>query len=105
MADEWDAFLEQLIDEQPGWVTLTEASEAAGVSRSTLRAWYRTGAIPSRMVVRDHGPQRLVPLDAVVERALRSPRVRRQLDEARSLAQQVADLTERVATLERALGL
>src|SRR2546421_5662377 len=54
------------------WVTLAEAVDAGGVSRSALRSWYRTGEIPSRLEEGPHGPQRLVPLDAVLERAART---------------------------------
>jgi transposase len=90
-----------------GWstVTLDEAAGASGVSRSTLRSWYRSAAIPSRMVASVHGPQRLVPLDAVLDRAARSPRIRRQLDAARSIESEVADLRRRVEALERLVGL
>ena len=56
------------------WVSLAEAEDRAGVSRSTLRAWYRTGQIPSRLTPGPHGMHRLVPLDTVIERAARSPR-------------------------------
>jgi hypothetical protein len=56
------------------WVSLAEAERAAGVSRSTLRTWYRTGAIASRLMPGPHGLQRLVPLEVVVDRAARSPR-------------------------------
>lgn len=102
----WERLLAEL-DAEPaeeGWVTLDEASSATGVARSTLRSWYR-GAIPSRMFAGPHGPQRLVRLDAVLERALRSSRVRRQLEQARSLEAEVAELRRRVAALEAYLGL
>ena len=52
------------------WVPLVDAAAAAGVSRSALRAWYRSGQIPSRLEPGPHGPQRLVPRELVVERAL-----------------------------------
>ena len=50
---DWDELLEQLPDQatDEGWLTLEEASAAAGVARSTLRSWYRAGHIPSRMVL------------------------------------------------------
>lgn len=104
---DWDGLLNQLAAQpaEQGWVTLDEASAAAGVARSTLRSWYRSGQIASRMVSSIHGPQRLVPLEAVVERAFRSPRIRRQLDHARSLEAEVKDLTRRVEAIERLLGL
>jgi transposase len=106
-ATDWDAILEQLAaqPQQIGWVTLAEASAAASVARSTLRSWYRAGRIPSRMIVGPHGPQRLVPLDAVLGRAMRSSRARRELEHARSLEAEIADLRARVATLEALLGL
>lgn len=104
---DWDELLAQLArqPEEDGWLTLDEASGAAGVSRSTLRSWYRSGQIPSKMVAGVHGPQRLVPLDAVIDRALRSARARRQLEHARSLEAEVAELRQRVETLERHLGI
>jgi hypothetical protein len=52
-----------------GWVSLNEAAAAAGVSRSTLRAWYRDGRLPSRLVPGPNGPMREVPLDPVLGRA------------------------------------
>lgn len=58
-----------------GWVTLAEAEEEAGISRSSLRAWYRAGKIPSRLVPGPYGVQRLVPLDAVLQTVRRSPRL------------------------------
>jgi hypothetical protein len=104
---DWDRMLAELATQpvEEGWVTLREASDAAGVSRSTLRSWYRTFQVPSRMVASTHGPQRLVLLEAVVDRALRSSRARRQLDNARSLEAEVDALRHRVEALERHLGL
>ena len=104
---DWDRLLSQLSSQprQEGWVTLAEASGAAGVSLSTLRSWYRSGRLPSRMVPGSHGPQRLVPLEAVLDRALKSSRVRRQLEHARSLEAEVAELRQRVQAIERYLGL
>jgi predicted site-specific integrase-resolvase len=106
-AIDWDDVLEQLTSQpdEPGWVTLEEASTAAGVARSTLRSWYRAGRIPSRMVMGPHGPQRMVPLDAVLDRALRSTRLRRQIEHGRSLAAEVDRLRQRVEVMERLLGL
>jgi hypothetical protein len=103
---DWDALMAQLSSTptEEGWVTLDEAGGAAGVSRSTLRSWYRAGVNPSRMIAGVHGPQRVVLLDAVLDRAMRSPRIRRQLDDARSLAVEVADLRQRVEALERAVA-
>jgi transposase len=104
---DWDGMLAQLASQpyEEGWVTLEEASDAAGISRSTLRSWYRSGQIPSKMVAGPHGPQRLVPLEQVVDRALRSARGRRQLEHARSLEAEVAELRGRLDALERHLGL
>lgn len=104
---DWDSLLSQLAEQpQPaGWVTLDEATSAAGVARSTLRSWYRSGQLPSRMVAGGHGPQRLVPLDAVLDRALQSSRVRRQLEHSRSLEAEVNELRRRLDAIERHLGL
>jgi transposase len=104
---DWDGMLAQLATQpvEEGWVTLHEASNAAGVSRSTLRSWYRTAQIPSRMVAGTHGPQRMVLLEAVIDRAFRSSRARRQLENARSLEAEVDALRHRVEALERHLGL
>jgi transposase len=104
---DWDGMLAQLATQpvEEGWVTLHEASNAAGVSRSTLRSWYRTAQIPSRMVAGTHGPQRMVLLEAVIVRAFRSSRARRQLENARSLEAEVDALRHRVEALERHLGL
>jgi hypothetical protein len=104
---DWDRLISQLAEQpqEDGWVTLQEASSAAGVARSTLRSWYRAGHVPSRMVPGTHGPQRLVPLDAVLDRALQSSRVRRQLEHARSLETEVEELRRRVKAIERHLGL
>ncbi len=104
---DWDSMLLQLAGQpvDDGWVTLEEASSAAGVARSTLRSWYRSSQIPSRMVAGIHGPQRMVPLEAVVDRALRSARARKQLEHARSLEAEVEALRRRVEALERHLGI
>ena len=104
---DWDDMLAQLANQpvEEGWVTLQEASNAAGVSRSTLRSWYRASLIPSCMVAGTHGPQRMVPLEAVVDRALRSSRARRQLENARSLEAELDALRLRVEAIERHLGL
>jgi len=98
-----DELASQPIEE--GWVTLEEAAGATGVSRSTLRSWYRAGLIPSRMVAGVHGPQRIVPLEAVVDKALGSSRSRRQLEQARSVQAEVDDLRRRIEIIERHLGL
>ena len=102
---EWDQLLAEWSAELDGdrWITLSEAEVETGMSRSALRAWYRSGQIRSRMVEGPNGPQRLVPRDAVRLRAAlatkRRPTVKLDDDVAR-LAAQVAELSERVAALE-----
>ncbi len=86
------------------WVTLAEAEQATGVSRSALRAWYRSGEIPSRLVDGPYGPQREVPLEAVVGRAASSTRVRRRLGREVTLEAEVALLRDRVEELEARLA-
>ncbi len=105
--NDWDRMLGELAAQpiEQGWVTLEEAAGSTGVSRSTLRSWYRGGLIPSKMVAGSHGPQRIVPLDLVVDRALASSRSRRQLEQARSLQAEVDELRRRVERIERELGL
>ena len=61
-------------DADATWVPLADAERQAGVSRSTLRTWYRTGQIASRLMPGPHGLQRLVPLEVVKDKAARSPR-------------------------------
>jgi transposase len=106
-ADRWDRLLDDLASYpiEEGWVTLEEAVNATGVSRSTLRSWYRAGRIPSKMVAGVHGPQRIVPLATVVDQVLASPRSRRQLEHARTLQAEVEELRERISRIERHLGL
>ncbi len=82
------------------WVPLAVAAAEAGVSRSALRAWFRNHEIPSKLVDGPNGPQRLVPLDAVVERATKSPRLQRRAEREISLEAQVALLHHRLAQLE-----
>ena len=112
MATDWDARLEhwkreldllaQLDDTH--WVPLAIAESETGVSRSALRAWYRNREIPSRLVDGPNGPQRLVPLDAVVERAARSPRLQRRAEREISLESQLALLQHRLAEVELRLS-
>jgi transposase len=102
-----------------GWVTLADAAETAGVSKSALRAWFRNDEIPARIEDGPHGPQRLVPLDAVLERAretaghARGRRRRPQdaddtvrdlvgalMDQLVTARAEVADLRRRVELLE-----
>ena len=110
--DDWELELElgaQL--DGSDWVTLEKAAAETGVSRAALRTWYRSGQIPSRLVDGPHGPQRLVPLAMVAERAEASPRVRktaerRLADEAQLeiLRSRIDQLELRVADLERRLA-
>ena len=110
--DEWEAELDlgaQL--EGSDWVTLEKAAAETGASRAALRTWYRTGQIPSRLVDGPHGPQRLVPLTTVAERAEASPRVRnsamRRLAgeaELELLRHRVDQLELRLAEMERRLA-
>jgi DNA-binding transcriptional MerR regulator len=110
--DDWELELE-LSGRLDGsdWVTLEKAAAETGVSRAALRTWYRNGQIPSRLADGPHGPQRLVPLALVAERAEASPRVRktterRLADEAQIelLRHRVDQLELRLADLERRLG-
>ena len=101
----WQAELELFaqLDDTP-WVPLAQAESETGVSRSALRTWYRNGEISSRLVDGPNGPQRLVPLDAVVERATRSPRIQRRAERELSLEAQVALLRHRLDQLELRLA-
>lgn len=107
--DAWETELE-LTAQLDGseWVTLERASAETGVSRAALRSWYRTGQIPSRLVPGPHGPQRLVPVVSVTDRAAASPRLRRdaerrETDAARiaALERRIDELATRIADLER----
>jgi hypothetical protein len=108
VSSEWDdrlaAWRDELellakIDDTP-WVPLATAEGAAGVSRSALRSWYRNGEIPSRLVDGPHGPQRLVPLQAVLDRAGQSARIQRRAEHEISLEAQLTLLRHRVDQLE-----
>lgn len=85
---------------QATWVPLADAAAASGVSRSTLRLWYRSGQIPSRLEPGPHGPQRMVPRELVVERALQG-RGRLGPAEPDSGERLVRNSAEREARLER----
>ncbi len=85
--DDWELELELSAQlEGSDWVTLERAAAETGASRAALRTWYRSGQIPSRLVDGPHGPQRLVPLAMVADRAEASPRLRRTAE--RRLAEQ-----------------
>ncbi|HEY4018128.1 MAG TPA: excisionase [Pseudonocardiaceae bacterium] len=101
----WQNELElfEQLDETP-WVTLAKAEAEAGVSRSALRSWYRNGEIQSRLVDGPNGPQRLVQLDAVLERAAASPRIQRRAEREVSLEAQLTLLRHRVDQLELRLA-
>jgi transposase len=103
--DEWEAELElgaQLAGSD--WVTLEKAAADTGVSRAALRTWYRAGQIPSRLVDGPHGPQRLVPLAVVAERAEASPRLRRTAERRLADEAQLELLQNRVDQLELRLA-
>jgi hypothetical protein len=112
VANDWEDRLERWRDElelfaqleESPWVPLARAEAETGVSRSALRSWYRNGEIPSRLVDGPNGPQRLVPLDAVIERAARSPRIQRRAEREVSLEAQVELLRHRVDQLELRLA-
>src|SRR5690242_21826363 len=107
--DQWELELELTAQlEGSDWVTLERAAADTGASRAALRTWYRTGQIPSRLVDGPHGPQRLVPLALVAERAQASPRLRRSAErrlagqaELEILRHRVDQLELRLAALER----
>ena len=86
------------------WVTLEKAAAQTGVSRAALRTWYRTGQVASRLVDGPHGPQRLVPLSVVAERAEASPRLRRSADRRLSDEAQLEILRHRIDQLELRLA-
>jgi hypothetical protein len=101
----WQSEIDLLaqLDDVP-WVPLARAEAETGVSRSTLRSWFRSGEIQSRLVDGPHGPERLVPLDAVVDRATRSPRIQRRAERAVGLEAEVALLRHRLDELEARLA-
>ncbi len=91
---------------EPEWVTVAEAEDATGVSRSAIRSWYRSGDVPSHMVGGPHGGQRLVDLDAVRARAAQAGRRmgRRRPPEfslVELLLERIDELERRVEALER----
>jgi transposase len=109
---EWDDRLDAWRDElellakldDTAWVPLAIAEAEAGVSRSALRAWYRNGEIASRLVEGPHGAQRLVPLQAVLDRAAKSARIQRRAEREVSLEAQLTLLRHRVDQLELRLA-
>lgn len=102
---DWQAELDLIAQlEDIHWVPLGRAEAETGVSRSTLRSWYRSGELRSRLVDGPNGPQRLVPLDAVIDRASRSSRIQRRAERAVSLEGEVALLRHRLDQLEQRLA-
>lgn len=108
-AVEWDRLLDEWSAELEGdrWITLAEAEVETGMSRSALRAWYRSGQIRSRMVEGPNGPQRLVPREAVRMRAAlaarRKPSVKLD-DEVARLSAEVERLNAKLAVLSARLS-
>jgi transposase len=103
--DAWRDELELLAKlDDTSWVPLAIAESEARVSRSALRAWYRNGEIASRLVDGPHGPQRLVPLQAVLDRAAQSARIQRRAEREVSLEAQLTLLRHRVDQLELRLA-
>ena len=111
MPSEWDERLQQWRAElalaaeldDGHWVPLATAEAETGVSKSALRAWYRSRQIATRLVDGPHGPQRLVSLDEVTARAAKSPRIRRRAENELTLESQVALLRHQVELLEQRL--
>ena len=103
--DAWELELELASQlEGSDWVTLDRAAAGTGASRAALRTWYRTGQIPSRLVDGPHGPQRLVPLALVAERAQASPRLRRSAERRLADQAELEILRHRVDQLELRLA-
>jgi len=103
--DEWELELELGAHlEGSDWVTLEKAAAETGVSRAALRTWYRLGQIPSRLVDGPHGPQRLVPLAMVAQRAEASPRLRKTAERRIAEEAQLEILRHRVEQLEQRLA-
>jgi transposase len=99
--DEWELELDLNARlEGSDWVTLERAAADTGASRAALRTWYRTGQIPSRLVDGPHGPQRLVPLALVADRAEASPRLRHSAERRLADQAQLEILRHRVDQLE-----
>jgi transposase len=103
--DAWELELDLTAQvEGSDWVTLERAAADTGASRAALRNWYRTGQIPSRLVDGPHGPQRLVPLALVAERAEASPRLRRTAERRLADEAQLEILRHRIDQLELRLA-
>jgi transposase len=103
--DAWEVTLELAAQlEGSDWVTLERAAADTGVSRAALRSWYRSDQIPSRLVEGPHGPQRLVPVSVVAERAEASPRLRRAAERRLADEAQLELLRHRIEALEQRLA-
>ena len=103
--DDWELELELAAQlEGSDWVTLDRAAAETGASRAAMRSWYRTGQIPSRLVDGPHGPQRLVPLTVITERAQASPRLRHSAERRTAEEAQLEILRHRVDQLELRLA-
>ena len=83
------------------WVTLREASRAAGVSVSALRKWYRAGDVASRLERGRHGEQRLVSLEQVLERAGRARATSSEEQTADAIGGRVVPFQKWERTLEQ----
>ena len=103
--DDWELELELSAQlEGSDWVTLERAAAETGASRAALRTWYRSGQIPSRLVNGPHGPQRLVPLAMVADRAEASPRLRRTAERRLADQAELEILRHRIDQLELRLA-
>jgi transposase len=103
--DDWDAELEFAARlDGSDWVTLEQASLQTGVSRAALRLWYRSGQVPSRLTEGPHGPQRLVPLGMIADRAEASPRLRRGAERQLTAEAQLELMGRRIDELEARLA-
>ena len=103
--DDWELELELSAQlEGSDWVTLERAAAETGASRAALRTWYRSGQIPSRLVGGPHGPQRLVPLAMVADRAEASPRLRRTAERRLADQAELEILRHRIDQLELRLA-
>ena len=103
--DDWELELDLSAQlEGSDWVTLERAAAETGASRAALRTWYRSGQIPSRLVEGPHGPQRLVPLAMVTDRAEASPRLRRTAERRLAEQAELEILRHRIDQLELRLA-
>jgi transposase len=103
--DDWELELELAARlEGSDWVTLERAAAETGASRAALRTWYRSGQIPSRLAEGPHGPQRLVPLAMVADRAEASPRLRRTAERRLAEQAELEILRHRIDQLELRLA-